>query len=114
MQFQSISVFEAEPGEQRHLDEHEGEGKGEGVPTPDVVPEEAVFEENYSKASCDDAGNGGGAAAVLEEAFIDEFAENGDSAEDGMSHDSLSNWKIWSVGQAKMRAKVRANSRLGT
>ena len=72
------SVFEAEPGEEGHFDDDEREGDGEEVPAPDVVPKEAVFEEDDGKAGGDDAGNGGGAAAVLEETFVDEFAEDGD------------------------------------
>jgi hypothetical protein len=109
-----VSVFDAEPGEQRHLDDYKADGEGEEVPTPDVVPEEAVFEEGDSKACGNDTGNRGGTAAVLEEAFIDESAQDGNSAENGMSLCGFSNWKMRSVGQAKVRAKMRASSRLGT
>jgi hypothetical protein len=109
-----VSVSEAEPGEQGHLDGDEGESDSEQVPTPDVIPEEAIFKENYRKTGGGDTGNAGGAAAVIQKPFIDKSAEDGNSAKDGMSHDSLSRSKIWSVGQAKMRAKVRASSRLGT
>jgi hypothetical protein len=110
----SVSVSEAEPGKQGHLDDDEDESDCEQVPTPDVVPEKAVFKEDDGKAGGDYAGNAGGAATVLKKALVDESAQDGNSAQDGMSHDSLSKWKIWSVGQAKIRAKVSANSRLGT
>jgi len=79
-----------------------------------VVEEEAVLEEGDGKDRGGDAGDGGGTAAMVEKAFVNEFAEDWDSAEDGVGQSWLSNWKISSVGQAKIRAKMRASSRLGT
>ena len=107
-------VFEAIPGEQGHFDGDKSESQGGQIPTPHVVHEEAVFEEANGQAGGEDSGCARGVAAMLNESLVYKFAQDWDSAQDGMGHFSFSNWKMWSVGQAKMRAKVSASSRLGT
>jgi hypothetical protein len=55
-----------------------------------MVDEKAIFEEADGYQAGDDSGQAGGAAAVLQEAFIHELAEKRDFAEDVIGHFSFS------------------------
>jgi len=70
-----------------------------------MLEDKAVLEDTHRHQATGDSGETGGAKSMGKEAFIDEFAEDGDSAEDGMIHCSFSNWKIVSVGHSKMRRR---------
>jgi hypothetical protein len=55
-----------------------------------MAGEKAVFEKADGYQAADDSGQAGGAAAVLQETFIDKFAEDRDLAEDVICHFSFS------------------------
>ena len=110
--YETRLVSETVPGHHGQLDDHEGERDGKQVPAPNVVVEHAVFENTDGDQGGDDSGQAGGAAAVLHETLVRGDAE--DSANECHVHFSFSSWKIWSVEELKMRAKIRASSRLGT
>jgi hypothetical protein len=51
---------------------------------------------------------------MLTRPLVGDLIEHKDAVENGIGHDWFSNWKIWSVEEEKMRAKMRASSSEGT
>jgi hypothetical protein len=85
------SISEAVPEHHGDLDGRHGADDGKQIPADEVLEDESIFEDAHRDEASYDAGQAGGAEAMIEEALIDKRAKDGGSAEDGMVHCLFSN-----------------------
>jgi hypothetical protein len=84
------------------------------IPTDTVLDEQTVLEKQEEGEHAHDGGGRSGAAAVFLKTLVGDMVEQEKTIDKLANHCGFSREKISSVGQEKMRAKVRASSRLGT
>jgi hypothetical protein len=87
----SESVLVAVPEHHCHFDDRHGRYNGKEIPTHNMLKENAVFKQAHGNQAAADSGQAGGAAPMLQKTLVDGFAENRDSAENGVTHFSFSN-----------------------
>ena len=79
-----------------------------------MLYQQAVLQHHEEREHAHDGGDRSRAAAMFLKAFVGDMVEQEKAIGKLADHCGFSREKISSVGQEKMRANVRASSRLGT
>jgi hypothetical protein len=109
-----LLIAEAVPKHEDDFGGAHGVNHDDEIPTDMVLDQQAVLQQHKEGEHAHDGGGRSGAAAVFLEALVGDMVEQEKAIDELANHCGFSREKISSVGQEKMRAKVRANSRLGT